>query len=172
MTKTVPDVTLVFRENGEFVTKTTEDLFAGKKVIIFGLPGAFTPTCSSFQLPGYEENFEKFKAYGVEEIYCISVNDPFVMNAWSNDQGIEKVKMIPDGNGDFTDGMEMLVEKANLGFGFRSWRYSALVDNKQIFKLFEEDGIDDNIETDPYAVSDPHTMLHYLSELTGIPVPQ
>ena len=168
----VPDVNFILRENGEFVVKSTDDLFYGKKVVIFGLPGAFTPTCSSFQLPGYEEYFDKFKIYGVEEIYCISVNDAFVMNAWAKDQQIKKVKMIADGNGDFTDELGMLVQKFNLGFAYRSWRYSALVDNKKIFKLFEEDGKRDDADTDPYAVSDPHTMLHYLSELTGVPVPQ
>jgi thioredoxin-dependent peroxiredoxin len=168
----LPDVNFIFREGGEFVTRTTHDLFYGKKVILFGLPGAFTPTCSERQLPVYEELYDKFKVYGVEEIYCVSVNDAFVMNAWAKEQEIQKVKLIPDGNGDFTDGLGMLVDKCNLGFAYRSWRYSALVDNKKIFKLFEEPNKRDNAEDDSYAVSDPHTMLHYLSELTGIPVPQ
>ena len=112
----LPDVNFIFREGGEWVNRSTDDLFAGKKVILFGLPGAFTPTCSEKQLPVYEEHFDKFKVYGVEEIYCVSVNDAFVMNAWAKDQEIQKVKLIPDGNGDFTDGLGMLVQKFNLGF--------------------------------------------------------
>jgi peroxiredoxin len=171
MVETIPEVTLIFREDGEFIYTKSTELFAGKRVVLFGLPGAFTPTCSAFQLPGYDAEFEKFKTYGVEEIYCVSVNDAFVMNAWAKDQNIKNVKLIPDGNGDFTDGMGMLVQKENLGFGFRSWRYSALVDDGKITKIFIEDGQEDNAPSDPYAISDPYTMLSHLAHTTGIPIP-
>ena len=126
----------VFRENGEFVTKPSLDLFTGKRVVIFSLPGAFTPTCSAYQLPGFEERFEEFVQLGIDDIYCISVNDGFVMNAWGKDQGIEKVKLIPDGNAHFTRSMGYLVRKSNLGFGERSWRYAAVVNDGVIEKIF------------------------------------
>ena len=140
----------------------TLDFFCEKKVIVFALPGAFTPTCSTFQLPGYEEKYDEFKALGIDEVYCLSVNDAFVMNAWMRSQNIEKVKPIPDGSGEFTHAMGMSVNKANLGFGFRSWRYSMLVENTIIKKVFEEPGKVGNCLSDPYEVSDPETMLSYL----------
>ena len=158
----IPQVEFVFRESGEFVTRSSSELFDGKKVVIFSLPGAFTPTCSAYQLPGFEEKYEEFKALGVDEIYCISVNDGFVMNAWAQDQNIEKVKLIPDGNAYFTRSMGMLVTKSNLGFGERSWRYAAVVDNGIIEKLFVEAGKRDNADTDPYEVTNPETILSYL----------
>jgi len=111
----------------------TETIFNDKKIIVFSLPGAFTPTCSSTHLPGYEAKYDKLKKY-VDEVYCLSVNDSFVMNAWAKDLNVEKVKMLPDGSGVFTEGMKMLVNKDHLGFGRRSWRYSMLVDNKEIIK--------------------------------------
>ena len=159
----VPQVEFKFRENQEFVSRTTSELFDDKRVVIFSLPGAFTPTCSAYQLPGFEQNYEKIKSLGVDEVYCISVNDAFVMNAWAKDQNIQNVKFIPDGNGYFTDGMGMLVEKFNLGFAMRSWRYAAVVNNAVIEKLFSEDGICDNAETDPYEVSTPENVIAYLS---------
>jgi len=121
----VPQVQFVFRENSEFVNRTSAELFNGKRVVIFSLPGAFTPTCSAYQLPGFEEKYDDFIGSGIDAIYCISVNDGFVMNAWAQDQNIEKVKLIPDGNAYFTRSMGMLVSKSNLGFGDRSWRYAA-----------------------------------------------
>jgi peroxiredoxin (alkyl hydroperoxide reductase subunit C) len=142
--------------------KTTEDIFGGKKVVVFSLPGAFTPTCSSTHLPGYEGKFEEFKALGVDEIICLSVNDAFTMFKWSKDLGSEKVFMLPDGNGDFTRHMGMLVKKENLGFGMRSWRYSMYVDNGEIKKMFIEPGFMDNCPDDPFEVSDCDTMLDYL----------
>jgi len=158
----VPQVQFQFRENGEFVTRTTSELFDKKRVVIFSLPGAFTPTCSAYQLPGFEEKYEEFQALGIDAIYCISVNDAFVMNAWSRDQGIEKVQLIPDGNAYFTRSMGYLVNKSNLGFGLRSWRYAMVVDNGIIEKLFVEDGIQDNADTDPYEVSTPENVLNYV----------
>ena len=158
----VPQVEFVFRENGEFVTRTTAELFNNKRVVIFSLPGAFTPTCSAYQLPGFEEKYDEFAALGVDAIYCISVNDGFVMNAWAQDQNIEKVKLIPDGNAYFTRSMGYLVNKSNLGFGQRSWRYAAVVDNGIIEKLFLEDGFRDNADTDPYEVSTPENVLEYV----------
>ncbi len=158
----IPQVEFVFRENGEFVNRTSKELFDGKRVVIFSLPGAFTPTCSAYQLPGFEEKYDDFIGNGIDAIYCISVNDGFVMNAWAKDQGIEKVKLIPDGNAYFTRSMGMLVTKSNLGFGERSWRYAAVVDNGIIEKLFVEAGKRDNADTDPYEVTNPETILSYL----------
>ena len=158
----VPQVTFVFRENGEFVNRTTAELFDGKRVVIFSLPGAFTPTCSAYQLPGFEEKYDDFISHGIDNIYCLSVNDGFVMNAWAQDQNIEKVKLIPDGNAYFTRSMGYLVNKSNLGFGQRSWRYAAVVDNGIIEKIFVEEGMRDNADTDPYEVSTPENVFEYV----------
>lgn len=138
------------------------DLFGGKKVVIFSLPGAFTPTCSTMQLPGFEENYEQFKELGIDEIYCLSVNDSFVMNAWAKAQGIENVKVIPDGTGEFTYEMGMMVRKDNLGFGMRSWRYAVIATNGRIDKVFVEPGIEDNCSTDPYGETSPERILDWL----------
>jgi peroxiredoxin len=143
---------------------SSDEIFKGKKVVVFALPGAFTPTCSSTHLPGYEENYDAFKALGVDEVYCLSVNDAFVMFQWGKAQGVEKVKMLPDGSADFTRGMGMLVKKDNLGFGERSWRYSMLVEDGEIKKVFSEEGFMDDCPTDPFEVSDAHTMLAYLKD--------
>jgi thioredoxin-dependent peroxiredoxin len=167
----VPDVVFKTRVRDESIggenpfkwqDVTTKDIFAGKKVIVFSLPGAFTPTCSSTHLPGYEAAYDQFKALGVNEIYCMSVNDAFVMYQWGLKQGAQHVKLLPDGNGEFTRKMGMLVEKSNLGFGMRSWRYSMLVNDGKIEKLFAEAGYSDNCGTDPFEVSDANTMLAYL----------
>ena len=158
----IPQVEFVFRESGEFVNRTSSELFNGKKVIIFSLPGAFTPTCSAYQLPGFEEKYDEFKSFGIDEIYCISVNDGFVMNAWAQDQNIAKVKLIPDGNAYFTRSMGMLVNKSNLGFGERSWRYVAVVNNGIIEKLFVEEGQRDNADTDPYEATKPENVYNYI----------
>jgi peroxiredoxin len=158
----IPNVEFIFRENGEFVNRTSKELFDGKRVVIFSLPGAFTPTCSAYQLPGFEEKYDDFIGSGIDDIYCISVNDGFVMNAWAKDQGIEKVKLIPDGNAYFTRSMGMLVNKSNLGFGDRSWRYAAVIDNGIIEKLFVEAGKRDNADTDPYDVTNPEIILSYI----------
>jgi len=153
---------IVFRENNEFVTKTTNDLFSKKRVVIFGLPGAFTPTCSSFQLPGFEKEYNEIISQGIDEVYCVSVNDPFVMNAWAKDQGIENVKLIPDGNAYLTRSLGMTVMKSNLGFGIRSWRYAAVYNDMKLEKDFVEFGMHDNVEEDPYEVSTPENILTYL----------
>jgi len=158
----IPQVEFVFRENGEFVTKTSADLFDGKRVVLFSLPGAFTPTCSAYQLPGFEERYDDFIGLGIDDIYCISVNDGFVMNAWAQDQNIQKVKLIPDGNAYFTRSMGMLVTKSNLGFGDRSWRYAMVVDNGVITKLFLEEGMRDNADADPYVQTTPENVLDYI----------
>jgi peroxiredoxin len=158
----VPQVEFVFREAGEFVTRTSAELFDGKRVIVFSLPGAFTPTCSAYQLPGFEEKYQDFINLGIDDIYCISVNDGFVMNAWKQDQNIENVKLIPDGNAYFTRSMGMLVNKSNLGFGSRSWRYAMVVDNGIIEKLFLEDGMRDNSDTDPYMETTPDNVYSYI----------
>jgi peroxiredoxin len=153
---------------GEWKDLDTAEIFDGKKVVVFALPGAFTPTCSSQQLPGYEEKYEELKALGVDEVYCLSVNDAFVMNAWTRDQKIEKVKVLPDGSGVFTQGMGMLINKDHVGFGMRSWRYSMLVDNGEVVKIFEEPGKNNAGENgDPFEVSDADTMVKYLKGLNA-----
>ena len=145
--------------------KTTYDYFAGKRVVLFSLPGAFTPTCSTMQLPGFEQKFAEFKALGIKDIYCVSVNDAFVMNCWAKDQKIKKVKMIPDGSANFTSAMRMDVYKDNLGFGRRSWRYACVVNNGQIEKWFiEGDVVEDNVDSDPYGVTSPENILDWLRE--------
>ena len=149
---------------GAWKDVTTDELFKDKKVVLFSLPGAYTPTCSSQQVPGYEENYDELKKY-VDEVYCISVNDSFVMNAWFRDQDISKVKPIGDGEGKFTEGMGMLVNKPKQGFGMRSWRYSALIDNCEIVKMFIEEGKNDGSEdNDPFQISDADTILDYLKK--------
>lgn len=140
------------------------DLFMSKRVVVFGLPGAFTPTCSSKQLPGFEKNYAKIKKLGIDEIYCTSVNDGFVMGAWFKDLGIKKVKWLADGNGVIADALGMLVEKSNLGFGMRSWRYAAIIRNGMVEAMFDEEGFEDNCETDPYEASTPENVLKYLIE--------
>lgn len=168
---TLPEVTFKFRVRDESVggdnpyrwqEYTTQDLFQGKRCILFSLPGAFTPTCSTYQLPNFEKMYEDFKAKGIDEIYCMSVNDAFVMNAWARDQGLENVKVIPDGSGRFTRQMGMLVDKDNLGFGMRSWRYAAIVNDGEIEKMFVERGFEDNCEDDPYEVSSPENIMENL----------
>ena len=139
--------------------RTTDDIFSGRRVVIFALPGAFTPTCSSTHLPGYEAKYHELKELGIVEVYCLSVNDAFTMFQWSKNLGVQNIKMLPDGNGDFTRQMGMLVKKENLGFGERSWRYSMLVENGEIKQLFSEAGKVDNCDHDPFEVSDVDTML-------------
>ena len=142
---------------------TSEELFKDKRVILFSLPGAFTPTCSTYQLPDFEKLFPEFQKKGIEEIYCMSVNDSFTMNAWAKDQGLKNVKVIPDGSGLFTHGMGMLVSKDNLGFGQRSWRYAVVVDNGIVQKAFVEPGKMDNCPDDPYGECKPQKVLDTLS---------
>lgn len=170
----VPNVTFKFRRGdelppeggcpigGEFYDVTTQDLFGGKKVVLFALPGAFTPTCSSQQLPGYEKMYEEFKAQGIDEIYCLSVNDAFVMNDWGRHLGIQKVKLIPDGNGTFSRLVGRLVDKSAIGFGMRSHRYAMVVNNGFIEALFDEEGREDNYGSDPYGESSPENVLKHL----------
>ena len=153
---------------GEWKDLTTAEIFENKKVVVFSLPGAFTPTCSSQQVPGYEAKYDELKNLGIDEVYCVSVNDAFVMNAWFKDQKVTKVKAIGDGEGVFTQGMGMLVNKPKQGFGMRSWRYSMLVDNGEVVKVFEEPGKNNNSEdSDPFEVSDVDTMINYLQENAG-----
>jgi len=157
--KPVPSVTFRTRQNDDWVNVESDDLFKGKTVVVFSLPGAFTPTCSSTHLPRYNELAKTFKDNGVDEIVCMSVNDAFVMNAWKQDQEAENITVIPDGNGEFADGMGMLVDKDDLGFGKRSWRYSMIVRDSIVEKMF----VEPNIPGDPFEVSDADTMLNYLN---------
>nr|WP_319948032.1 peroxiredoxin [uncultured Shimia sp.] len=141
---------------------TSDDYFAGKRVILFSLPGAFTPTCSTYQLPGFEKMAAEFKEHGIDAIYCMSVNDSFVMNKWAESQNLENVSVIPDGSGEFTRKIGMLVAKDNLGFGARSWRYAAIVNDGTVEAWFEEPGLSDNHGEDPYGVSSPETLMEHL----------
>ena len=140
----------------------SKDIFEGRRVVVFALPGAFTPTCSSTHLPRYEELYEEFSALGIDDIYCLSVNDAFVMFQWAKHIGAERVKMLPDGNADFTRRMGMLVNKNNLGFGPRSWRYAMVVNDGEIEQMFVEPGLEDECATDPFEVSDADTVLAWL----------
>ena len=167
----VPNVTFKTRVRDESVEGpnpfrwqdiNSEDIFSGKKVVVFALPGAFTPTCSSTHLPGFEARYDEFRALGVDEIYCLSVNDAFTMFQWGKHQGVEKVKLLPDGSGEFSRLMGMLVRKDNLGFGERSWRYSMLVEDGHISALFSEPGKCDNCASDPFEVSDADTLLNHM----------
>jgi peroxiredoxin len=170
----VPQVTFKTRVRDEAVggdnpfrwqDVTTNELFSGKKVVVFSLPGAFTPTCSTYQLPDFETLYNEFREKGIDDIYCISVNDSFVMNKWAQqvvDGGLQHVKVIPDGNGEFTEKMGMLVDKENLCFGKRSWRYAMVVDDGIVTHMFEEPGKCDNHPEDPYGVSSPQNILENL----------
>ncbi|MEF3049255.1 peroxiredoxin [Pseudotabrizicola sp. L79] len=146
----------------EWRAVTSDDLFAGRRVVLFALPGAFTPACSDSHLPGYEAAMDDFAALGVDEVICLSVNDAFVMFQWAKSQGITRLRMLPDGNGEFTRKMGMLVDRSATGMGMRSWRYSMLVEDRQITALFAEPGFGDNPPGVPVQVSDAATMLAHL----------
>ncbi len=163
--QTVPKVTFRTRSNNEWRSVSSDELFKGKTVVAFSLPGAFTPTCSSTHLPRYNELAPAFFASGVDAIVCVSVNDAFVMNEWARDQECQNVILIPDGNGEFTDGMGMLVDKSDLGFGKRSWRYSMLVKNGMVEKMF----VEPEKPGDPFEVSDADTMLAYVNPQANKP---
>jgi len=161
----IPGVTFRTRRDHEWVDVTSEDIFAGKNVVVFSLPGAFTPTCSSSHVPRYNQLVPQFKAQGIDEVICVSVNDAFVMNEWQRSQKADRVTFLPDGNGEFSDAMGLLVGKEDLGFGRRSWRYSMLVRDGVVEKMFieaEEPG-------DPFQVSDADTMFRYLDPESALP---
>ena len=170
--RSIPDVTLKTRVRDENVEGPnpfrwqdvqTGALFAGKRNVIFSLPGAFTPTCSTEQCPAFERFYDDFKAEGVDDVYCIAVNDAFVMFQWGKQLGVRNVKLLPDGSGDFTRRMGMLIKKDHLGFGERSWRYAMGVDDGQVVAWFEEPGInDDGTDDDPYGETRPEPVLDWL----------
>ena len=160
MISVIPNIDFVLRADGKFITQNTDYFFLNKKIVMFALPGAFTPTCTSYHLPSYEEKYEEFKKFGIDEIYCLSMNDAFVMDVWKRDQKITKVKFLPDGNGRFTSAMNMISDRSASGMGPRSFRYSMYVDNKKIIKLFkDEDG--------KFDVSDSGTMLNFLASVNA-----
>ena len=163
--KRIPDVTFRTRRNHEWVDLTSQDIFAGKNVIVFSLPGAFTPTCSSSHVPRYNQLVPQFKAQGIDEVICVSVNDAFVMNEWQRAQKADRVTFLPDGNGEFSEKMGLLVGKDDLGFGKRSWRYSMLVRDGVIEKMF----VEPQEPGDPFEVSDADTMLRYLNPKGQLP---
>jgi glutaredoxin-like protein len=165
--KPVPKVTFKTREKDQWKSISTDDIFKGKTVVLFSLPGAFTPTCSSTHLPRYNELASVLKSKGVDDIVCVSVNDAFVMDQWKRDQRAENITVLPDGNGEFTAGMKMLVDKSDLGFGKRSWRYSMLVRNGTIEKMF----IEPEKPGDPFEVSDADTMLKHIDPRAVPPEP-
>ena len=142
---------------------TSDEILKGKRVVLFSLPGAFTPTCSTYQLPGFEENYDKIRNMDIDEVYCISVNDAFVMNAWAKQQNIKNVKVLPDGSGNFTRYMGMLIGKNHLGFGMRSWRYMAVINDGTIEQWWQEPGINNNgDDDDPYEQTTPENCCKYL----------
>ncbi|MEP6869735.1 MAG: peroxiredoxin [Novosphingobium sp.] len=171
--RTIPDVTLKTRVRDESVGGSNpfrwQDLavreaFAGRKIVVFSLPGAFTPTCSNHQVPGFEALYDQFKAAGVDEIYCISVNDAFVMYQWGKSLELKNVKLLPDGSGNFTRRMGMLIDKDHVGFGMRSWRYAMIVDDNVVTSWFEEPGINDvGADSDPYGETAPEKVLGVLT---------
>jgi len=169
----IPDITFYYREGdlspgdggcpigGEFVHKTTADLFGSKRVVVFSLPGAYTPTCSTYQLPGFENNYFKIRDAGIDEVYVASVNDGFVMNAWADFLGIQNVKVLPDGNGEFADALGRLADFSQLGFGKRSKRFAVVIKDGVVEKAFvEPDATADN--PDPYGESSPENVMNYL----------
>lgn len=171
MPNTVPNVVFKTRVRNEAIPGdnpfewkdlSSDDIFKGKNVVVFSLPGAFTPTCSTSHLPRYEALYNEFKAQGVDAVVCVSVNDAFVMYQWGKSQNAENVFLLPDGNGEFSRKMGMLVKKDNLGFGMRSWRYAMYVENGEIKQMFSEAGYQDDAPNDPFEVSDADTMLNYL----------
>ena len=166
----VPDVTFRTRRDHEWVDVNSAEIFAGRTVIVFALPGAFTPTCSSTHVPRYNQLAPLFAEHGVDDVVCVSVNDAFVMNEWQKEQKAHNITFLPDGNGDFSRGMGMLVGKQDLGFGERSWRYSMLVKDGVVDKMF----IEPDVPGDPFEVSDADTMLAYLkgSESEGVSEPR
>ena len=155
MSKQVPNVKFVIRPEKEFITITSDDIFKDKTIVLFALPGAFTPTCNDYHLPGYELNYDELKKLGIDEVYCLSANDPFVMKAWAKNLDLKKVKMLPDANMEFTKAMEMVTDRSAAGMGQRSKRYSIYVKNKIIEKMFiDADG--------KFDVSDSNTMISFL----------
>jgi peroxiredoxin len=168
----IPDVTLKTRVRDESLGGPNpfrwqdlrlRDEFAGKKVVVFSLPGAFTPTCSNEQCPNFERLYAQFKALGVDEVYCVSVNDAFVMYQWGKNLGLRNIRLLPDGSGDFTRRMGMLIDKSHLGFGMRSWRYAMVVEENVITHWFEEPGINDvGADEDPYGETAPEKLLEEL----------
>ncbi|MBN23126.1 MAG: glutathione peroxidase [Bdellovibrionaceae bacterium] len=161
----VPQVTFKARKDGDWVEFTSDSLFKGKKVILFALPGAFTPTCSSSHLPRYNELAPIFKKNGIDEILCLSVNDGFVMEAWGKDQEADQITLLPDGNGEFSEKLGFLVNKSELGFGPRSWRYSMVINDGVVEKAF----IEPEKPGDPFEVSDADTMLNYIAPEEKLP---
>ena len=155
----VPEVVFRTRRDHEWVDVTSEEVFKGRTVVVFALPGAFTPTCSSTHVPRYNQLAAEFKRHGVDEVICISVNDAFVMNRWQAEQKAWNITFLPDGNGEFSRGMGMLVPKDELGFGERSWRYAMLVRDGVIEKMF----IEPDVPGDPFEVSDADTLLAYIA---------
>ena len=168
MVNRLTDQVFYIRENDDWVLKRTQDIFNDKEVVVFGLPGAFTPTCSAFQLPKFEELYDDFKDLGIDEVYCTSVNDSFVMNAWAEKMNICNVKVIPDGSGNMTRFLGMLIGKNHLGFGNRSWRFMAVINDGVIERWWQEPGINnDGDDDDPYIESTPEKMMEYLESKNG-----
>mgnify|MGYP000067051986 CR=1 FL=1 len=172
LNRSIPDVTLKTRVRDDTIDGpnpfrwkdlSSNDIFKGKRIVLFSLPGAFTPTCSSVQCPGYESSYDEMRSLGADEVYCMSVNDAFVMYQWGKNLGLKNVKLLPDGNGDFTRRMGMLIDKTHLGFGMRSWRYATVIDDGKVVAWFQEPGINDNgLDSDPYEQSTPENIIGWL----------
>ncbi|MBS0124002.1 peroxiredoxin [Thetidibacter halocola] len=173
---TVPAVTFHTRRRNpalggdnpyEWHDVSSAEFFTGRRVVVFALPGAFTPACSESHLPGFERLHDDFRAEGVDEVICLSVNDAFVMFQWGKGLGIEKVTLLPDGNGDFSRLMGMLVRRTQQGMGMRSWRYSMLVEDCRITAFFPEPGFGDDPAGVPVKESAAEVMLAHLRGQTG-----
>lgn len=150
----IPSATLMHMTDKGPGPVTTDDLFGGKKVVLFALPGAYTPTCSARHLPGYVEHAADFKKKGVDEIVCLSVNDAFVMNAWGKDQNATgKVHMIADGNGEFTKKVGLELDASKFGMGHRSQRYAMIVENGVVKALEVEEGGDFKVSAAEHILS-------------------
>jgi len=170
----LPDITFKTRVRDEAVggsnpyrwqDVTTAEVFAGRRVVVFSLPGAFTPTCSNEQCPAFERLYDEFRKAGIDEVVCVTVNDAFVVHQWARHLGVSRVRMLPDGSGKFTRRMGMLVNKEHLGFGYRSWRYVMVVDDGVVETWLEEPGInDEGLDDDPYTVTNPEVVLDYLQQ--------
>lgn len=154
----VPSVTFAEMKDGNVHNLPSAELFGGRRVIVFALPGAFTPTCSTAHVPGYVALLNEFKDAGVDDVVCLSVNDPFVMEAWQRSEKADGIHFVADPFGKFTQAMGMSIDHSEAFLGTRSWRYSMLVNDGKIEKMF----IEPNKPGDPFEVSDAETMLRHL----------
>jgi glutathione-dependent peroxiredoxin len=154
----IPDTELVELRDGKVIRTRTPDLFRGRRIVLFALPGAFTPTCSTTHVPGYVTLLNDFRQAGINDVICLAVNDPYVMDAWQREEKAEGLRFMSDPFGEFTQAMGMAIDHRDAGLGIRSWRYSMLVENGEIKTMF----IERDVPGDPFEVSDAETMFKHL----------